>query len=178
VQLSSVVSAGSTPVEGISHIYIFLWEANMKITNEINSHIRKTDFYITNILNSTDILMRGGKDQRVSEGQYFNILEEPTQIIDPNTKKILGTTYRYKYRMQVIKVFPNISRLTTTRKNESSFATRFVSSSPSPRKKPMRTASGQHVDDVFADFSYSAVKVGDYLLPDDSLDFGVRYYPH
>lgn len=151
----------------------------MKIIDDRSPQTSKTpEFYITNILSPSDILMRGGKDSHVDKGDYFDILDEPTKIIDPRTNKVLGSTLRYKYRMQVIDVWQNISRLTTTQEGTSNFASPFESSKLALRKRNnMDIAPKQKVDDVFSEFSHSAVKVGDSLVLDTRLRFGVRYHP-
>ncbi|MCX7510919.1 hypothetical protein OSJ94_06865 [Levilactobacillus brevis] len=153
----------------------------MKIIDERNSYRSKENkLYITNILSPSDILIRGGKDYQVDKGMYFDILDEPTKIIDPNTKKILGTIFRYKYRMQVIEAWQNISRLTTTSKSNANFSGTLAAASLSSlnKREKMHIVQGQHVDDVFTKFSHNAIKIGDILVPDSNLDLGIKYYPN
>ncbi|WP_076642418.1 hypothetical protein [Lactiplantibacillus plantarum] len=148
----------------------------MKKKNEIDSYKSvESTFYITNILSHSDILMRGGSDKDIQKGDYFYILDEPTKIIDPYTKKILGRTFQYKYMMQVVEVLENVSRLTTTEKTNLS---RRSSENLLNRRKPVRIDPNQDVSDVLSDFSYSAIKVGDILVRDANMLQHIKYRPN
>lgn len=129
----------------------------------------KFKYFITNILSRTDVLITGGKDRRLYEGQYFNILDTSRKVIDPSTHEVLGKIYRFKFKMQVIEVWDNVSRLTTVNVDNNSL-NRMISKplGSSSKKEHLNLNPDSYPDDIFRTFSNAVVEVGDELVEAES----------
>ncbi|NTV27992.1 MAG: hypothetical protein HGA93_04865 [Methanothrix sp.] len=60
---------------------------------------------VANIVNERELAINVGSSNGVKVGMKFKVLtDEPTQVIDPDSKEVLGYIDREKVRVQVIEV--------------------------------------------------------------------------
>lgn len=64
---------------------------------------------VLKILDSETLLISAGSNQKVNEGDLFEIYETGELIIDPDTKEQLGTLDYIKARVEATMVYPNFS---------------------------------------------------------------------
>ena len=65
---------------------------------------------VAKILNSTQIVINRGKNQGVTVGMVFEVLDKnATSIIDPETKKVLGSIDRPKVQVKVSLLEDNLA---------------------------------------------------------------------
>jgi len=72
---------------------------------------------VAKILNSTEVVLNIGSNQNVKIGMIFSILDPKAEnVIDPDTKELLGSVDRPKVRVKVIRVQEKLSLAKTYEK--------------------------------------------------------------
>ena len=128
---------------------------------------------VARILNAREVAVNIGLEDGVTKGMYFDVMDTGCQdIMDPDTKEVLGSIERPKVRVQVIIVNPRISIVATYKTEKvnvggtSSFSLAGLSSALMPPKWETRYETlrkGQETwEDLDARDSY--VKVGDPVV--------------
>jgi hypothetical protein len=69
---------------------------------------------VAKVLNSKEVALNVGSKDGVETGMYFDILDPKGEnIVDPDSKEVLGSIERPKVRVKVIKVQENLSVAST-----------------------------------------------------------------
>lgn len=141
-------------------------EGNTKMTT---IKINNNQFYITNILSHTDILMTGGDESLVMVGDRFNVIDnEKTNITNPISGDIIAEITRFKYRMQVTETFKGYSRLTTDMPRSNSSLLELSLSSNIDKEK-LEIDRTSHVENILSPYSRHPISIGDQLVRDSKL---------
>lgn len=73
---------------------------------------------VARVLNSREIAINVGSENGVSEGMYFHVLDPNREdILDPDTKEVLGSVERPKVKVKVVHVQDKLSVASTYRKS-------------------------------------------------------------
>lgn len=64
---------------------------------------------VASVLNERELTFNKGGEGGVIVGMIFKVVEPPFEIIDPDTKLVLGRLSREKVRIKVLEVYPNFS---------------------------------------------------------------------
>jgi len=130
------------------------------------------EYYVTNILSNTDLIITGGLEDGFNEEDTFTIIDpNPEKIIHPITGELLDTIERYKDKLVVKSIKNNYTILTTrTKINGNKLSSIELSSYRSmvDNIKTKRTINvdKKDVNDVLSRFSYKEIYVGDVVTKD------------
>lgn len=64
---------------------------------------------VARILNERELVINRGTEQGIRDGMKFSVLEEENNILDPETREILGSLTREKIRVKIVDVQPKFS---------------------------------------------------------------------
>ncbi|MGO1302278.1 MAG: hypothetical protein ACTHUB_04065 [Leuconostoc mesenteroides] len=131
-----------------------------------------TKFYVTNILNDTDIIITGGKEDGFHPDDEFKIVDENEEkIINPKTKEVLDTVERYKDRLVVKEIHEKYTVLTsrtTVQVSVSSLAALDVSAYNKMSKnrsfKETLVVNQNQKKDILNPYSFREISVGDAVV--------------
>jgi len=74
---------------------------------------------VAKILNSRELVINKGSKDGVNIGMKFNVMDpRGVDIIDPDSKKVLGSVWRPKVRVEIISVQENLSIASTYKKKQ------------------------------------------------------------
>ena len=64
---------------------------------------------VARILNERELVINRGAEQGIRDRMKFSVLEEENDIIDPETREVLGSLTREKIRVKIVDVQPKFS---------------------------------------------------------------------
>lgn len=89
------------------------------MSNETQSSVQKIQGKVAEILNSRDVVINVGRDNGVTLGMIFDILDgKGLKIRDPSTREILGDVKRTKATVKVTHVQDRLSIASTYKKRK------------------------------------------------------------
>lgn len=69
----------------------------------------KTQYRVIEILNSKELLINYGRDNGAIDGQRIQIIKKGENVIDPDSKEILGTLDIIKGDLKIYRTYPKFS---------------------------------------------------------------------
>ena len=80
---------------------------------------RRIEGKVAKILNSRELVINKGSKDRIKIGMKFDIMDpKGVDIIDPDTKKVIGSVLRPKVRVEIISVQDQLSVAGTYKKRQ------------------------------------------------------------
>lgn len=130
------------------------------------------NFFVTNILNNTDIIITGGKNDGFVQDDTFSIIDEKEEVIeDPKTKEILDTIQRYKDTLVVKEIREKYTILTSRTIDLNSTnsladidASIFKKISKQRSYKKELSVKKEQQNDIMKRHSYRTIFVGDTVI--------------
>lgn len=123
---------------------------------------------VAKILNARELVINQGSEHGIEAGMRFKVVEESEEIVDPDTREILGTISREKIRVKVADAQPRFAIARTYQTYE---APNFASAIDSILRKQTTTkvrtlTQTEDVPDSFGSV-YSPVQIGDKVVQID-----------
>ena len=119
---------------------------------------------VAKIINSRELVINRGSDNGVQQGMRFQVIDEIHEIVDPDTRELLGQLQRVKVRVRTSEVYHRFSiarTYETYRVREPSGIDRATSPQFHRTVTRVRTIASSEIDDEGA---RSRVEIGDKVI--------------
>ena len=119
---------------------------------------------VAKILNTRELVINRGSENGVEDGMRFEVIDDYSEVLDPDTRECLGTISRVKVRVRVSHVQPRFSIARTYETYKiSNFAAAIASmATPQPVTKVKTIASGSGTTPFEEGESY--IDIGDKVV--------------